>query len=169
MQFDEARANAEAQQRTFSGAVTSDPVEAAIAKASPRAQAWLREHRSYVTDPKLSMKASAAHNMAMSEGYTPDSDAYFDFCEKFLGLREGGSARSRPQNTALEDGARVLHVNPDGPLPPGSVRLSRREFELATGGALVWETGPKRGQPLGVREYLRRRQLQQGPDWQRLD
>ena len=42
---------------------------------------------------------------------------------------------------------------------PGTchVKMTKREYELATDGSLTWETGPNRGQPLGVAEYLRRK------------
>jgi hypothetical protein len=166
LRFEEAAASIDAQRRSSSRAVT-DPVEAVAQTRSPKSAAWIRQHPDWILDQSKNQRLTAGHYDAMGEGLTPDTPEYFEHVERFIGLREGASARSHPQNsTMLEDGAAVLKVKPGDPLPPGAVKLSKREFELATE-VLTWETGPKRGQPLGVREYLRRRQLQQGPEWQR--
>jgi hypothetical protein len=50
-----------------------------------------------------------------------------------------------------------------------AVKLSRREYDLATDGTIVWESGPKKGQAIGAAEYIRRRrQIDNDPRWFRL-
>src|ERR1700722_11190517 len=45
-----------------------DPVEAFAAQLSPRSAAWVRAHPEYATNPKLTQKMIAAHNMAVADG-----------------------------------------------------------------------------------------------------
>ena len=42
-----------------------DPVEAFATQLSPRSAAWVRAHPEYATNPKLTQKMIAAHNMAL--------------------------------------------------------------------------------------------------------
>ena len=142
-----------------------DPFESAIARASPRAQSWLREHKEYVTDPKLNKKAAAAHNMAEAEGYIPDSDAYFDFCEKFLGLKEEPK-QEQVKPTRTRTAMPAAPVSRDGSNPTNGnyanqVVLTPGEQRAAME-TIIWNyTDPKigavKGEPIGLKEYARRK------------
>jgi hypothetical protein len=130
----------------------ADPVEAMAANSSPRSAAWIREHRDLVSSDRGRAKVFAAHNDALSEGHTPDSDSYFDHVNKFVGGRN--TAR------ASRNGIDPKDFSGRGP----TVKLSAAQYKAATDGSLVYNSGPKRGQPLGVTEYARRllAQKQQG-------
>ena len=148
--------------------------EHTISAASPRAQKWLREHPEYVTDQKLNQKANAAHLNAMAEGFIPDTDAYFDYCERALGMKtedpkpstngakpeaKPAQVRDKPMVSAPVSRSGVLL---DGSLSPSQVVLSAGEQKAATDGTIVWnqdnpKTGAKKGDPIGLKEYARRK------------
>ncbi len=161
-----AREQARQQQQP---AQETDPVERALAGVTPRTADWLRKHPEFVTDQKMNQKANAAHSMAQSEGYVPDSDAYFDFCERFLGLKEDEPAvRDTPAPQA-----RTRTAMPSAPVSRNAtagsngvsgsqVTLTKGEAERAVDGTIVYNwTDPagkfKKGDPIGVKEYARRK------------
>jgi hypothetical protein len=161
-------------------AATSDPVENFARTRTPMTGDWARRHPEWFLDPQKNARLQAAHYGAAAEGIEPDTARYFGFIEKSLGLDGGRSSarrapaeqsQSRPSNaTVYEDGSTVLKVRPGDPIPPNSVRLSKREVEIATDGTLVFEKGPNRGRPIGLAEYCRRRRLMDNdPKWQRMD
>jgi hypothetical protein len=66
----------------------SDPVEAFLQNRTEPTKAWLREHADFITDRKKNAKLTSAHYDAVSNDLTPDTDAYFEHVETFLGLRK---------------------------------------------------------------------------------
>ena len=144
----------------------ADPIEAFISGRASATQAWLRAHpddaralalttvgSASVEDTRRSAKINAAHNDAVAEGFAPDTPQYFSYVEKFL------ERRSRPGRSARSSGeSEVNFVRPGDPIHAGHARLTQAEYQKATDGTLVWNYGPKRGQPLGAREYVRRRE-----------
>lgn len=52
----------------------------------PTSRAWLKEHREFVTDPKLHQKMLAYANVAVSEGITPHTPEFIEFLNDKLGL-----------------------------------------------------------------------------------
>jgi hypothetical protein len=50
-----------------------------------------------VTDKRLYQKMVGAHNIAVADGYTPDTDDYFGFIEQQMGFR-----RSSGRSTEVE-------------------------------------------------------------------
>lgn len=60
--------------------------EAFINSRSPATAAWLREHSDYFTDAKLQARVTGAHNLAVGNGLTVDSQEYFEFVEKTAGM-----------------------------------------------------------------------------------
>lgn len=64
-----------------------DPVEQVAATLSPRSAAWVRSHPECITNQKMYYQMVGSHNLALSKGYAPDSDDYFDFIERELGFR----------------------------------------------------------------------------------
>jgi hypothetical protein len=147
----------------------TDPVEAFAEGRSAQAQAWIRDHPQYVLDGRKAAKLNAAHSDAIAEGIAPDTADYFSHVNRFIG--EGaGSRRSSSDNATLR--VRVTD-DPNKQLAPGEVRMSRGEHKAATE-TLTWnyDSGNhKKGEPLGVEEYLRRKNLmkQQGGYHDKLD
>ena len=144
----------------------ADPIEAFISGRASATQAWLRAHpddaralalttagRASVEDTRRSAKINAAHNEAVAEGFAPDTPAYFNYVEHFL------ERRDRPSRSTRSSSEPEVHfVRPGDPIPAGHARLTQSEYEKATDGTLVWNSGPKKGQPIGAKEYVRRRE-----------
>jgi hypothetical protein len=150
---------------------TADPFEAAISNATPRAQKWLRDHPTYVTDQVLNAEANLAHNKAIKAGFVIDSDAYFDFCEQDLGLKaaakSNGAANGGQQSERRTQSMPAAPVSREttptgGATSPTLVKLTPGEQRAATDGSVVWNTsdpkvGAVKGQPVGLKEYARRK------------
>ena len=143
---------------------------------SPASRAWADRNQHAVVDDGLWKKALAAHIDTYAEGIPPETPQYFAHIEKRLGIDRGEhnaptEAPGRFAATSDEPDHNV-HILKRGEQPrPGTrnIKMTKREFELATE-ALRWESGPHRGKPLGVREYIRRKEIQaRSPEWQKLD
>ena len=119
----------------------SDPVEELASQLSPRSADWVRRNPQCVTDPRMYQKMVAAHNLAVADGYTPDSDDYFGQIEDTLKI-------SKRVNTEYDDdptsgAAKVTQrrsAPPAAPVSrggggtgsrPNEVRLTREEIETA--------------------------------------
>ena len=119
----------------------SDPVEELASQLSPRSADWVRRNPNCVTDPRMYQKMIAAHNIALADGYEPDSDDYFGQIEDTLKI-------SRRVNTDYDDdptsgAAKVTQrrsAPPAAPVSrggtgtgsrPNEVRLTREEIETA--------------------------------------
>lgn len=162
-----------------------DPVEAYISRCTPETAKWMRDHPddAFViatnSDQRRAAKLNAAHSDAISEGLALDSKEYFAHVETFLnGSDEGRRHHHRGGGSSDgESGAPRVTVLKRGEAPaPGTkhVKMRRAEYEAATE-HLTWgfdDPGGrfKKNDPIGVAEYLRRRQIQDNsPEWQRLD
>lgn len=67
----------------------NDPVEQFISGRTPRTAAWLREHRDIAfRNGELSKRLQAAHMLAEDEDLKPDTDEYFSFIERNMGLEK---------------------------------------------------------------------------------
>jgi len=119
----------------------NDPVEQVASQLSPRSAAWVRSHPEYVKDPVKYESMLRAHNVAVAEGYAPDSDAYFQFVESRLGFRNEQKAEAEPDPTATA--AKPSQKRQSAPAAPSSsvagsgsgrtlvARLSSEEREIA--------------------------------------
>jgi hypothetical protein len=65
-----------------------DPVEDMASKLSPRSAQWLRRNPNFATDPRLFQKMVAAHNIALADGHSPDTDDYFSSIEDTLRINK---------------------------------------------------------------------------------
>lgn len=175
--LDEAKADLEARkterpaERTeTTKTAPADPVEAYISNRTEPTAKWLREHREFVTDPKKNARLTAAHHDAIADGLAPDTDAYFEHVETFIGLRKAeGDTKSNGQQAPTKRRATVpvAPVQQSGGGTNGGgreVRLSQREAAAAQDGTHVWnydDPSPqkrfKKGDPLGVQEFARRK------------
>jgi hypothetical protein len=119
----------------------SDPVEQFASQLSSRSAEWVRNNPQCVTDPRLQQKMVAAHNLAVADGFTPDSDDYFGFIEDTLRLNKRSSAPQEqevdsPLSSASKSVSRqaapaAAPVNRDGNGRQNIVRLTPAEVEMA--------------------------------------
>jgi hypothetical protein len=119
----------------------NDPVEQVASQLSPRSAAWVRTHPEYVKDPVKYESMLRAHNVAVAEGYSPDSDAYFQFVENRLGFRNEQKAETDADHTSTA--AKPTQKRQAAPAAPSSsvagsgsgrtlvARLSAEEREVA--------------------------------------
>lgn len=124
--------------------VSSDPVEQFASQLSPRSAEWIRKNPQCVTDPRLMQKMVAAHNLAIADGYQPDTDDYFSVIEDTLKLNRREKRQEAPINDDVESplssaSKPVPRQAPPPPAPanrngstrPNVVRLTAAEAETA--------------------------------------
>ena len=119
----------------------SDPVEALASQLSPRSADWVRRNPQCVTDPRMYQKMVAAHNLAVADGYTPDSDDYFGVIEDTLRISRRVSvdhdedpmsgAAKVTQRRSAPPAAPVSRGGGGTGSRPNEVRLTREEIETA--------------------------------------
>ena len=119
----------------------NDPVEHFASQLSPRSADWIRQNPQCVTDPRLMQKMIAAHNLAVADGYRADSDDYFKFVEKTIGLRkkearDNDYEEDTPLSSASKPSSRqapppAAPANNGGTHRPNVVRLTKAEAETA--------------------------------------
>lgn len=155
-----ARGRAEDEYRQWQGVPVhpADPVEALIAAraSEPATQNWLRSHphdalalaTGGAADPRRAARIAAADAHAVAEGHTRGTQQYIEHVDRYLGGRGSGSG---------DGGKRQVRVVKQGQAS-GDNELTRGEYRAATEDVL-WgrEGGSKCGSPIGVEEYLRRR------------
>jgi hypothetical protein len=143
---------------------SSDPFEDHLAKFTAPTAQWMREHKDWVEDPRKNSKLIGAHHIAVGDGEIPDTPSYFAHVEKTIGLqgngRSSGGSVSRGRMDGVNPADARTHVNGD------SVYLTANERKIATDGTLTWNHGPKKGLPLGLEEFARRkREMVKTPGW----
>lgn len=141
----------------------ADPVEELASQLSPKSADWVRRNPQCVTDPRLYQKMVAAHNLAIADGYAPDTEDYFGFIEDTLKINrrqaparaeaeddEPMSSASKPvQRRSAPPAAPVTRAGTASGQRPNVVRLSRAEAETA------------RDLGMSEEEYARNKQLLQ--------
>jgi hypothetical protein len=121
-------------------AAPADPVEALASQLSPRSAAWVRANPQFARDSRLYAKMIAAHNLAVADGLSADTDEYFEAVEDTLKMRREApvSRDSDPMSDAAKPVARrsapavapVSRNNTPG-ARPNVVRLTSAEREMA--------------------------------------
>ena len=121
----------------------SNPVEALASQLTPRSADWVRRHPQCVTDTRLNQKMIAAHNMAMADGHTADSDDYFAAVEGLMGLRKPAPAPVEEDDNPLSEAAAPAQPRRSAPPPAApptrsstttsnrAIRLTEEEQEIA--------------------------------------
>jgi hypothetical protein len=164
----------EVRQQPQRPSAPTDQTEQWISNLSPRSQTWIRGHMDYATDQRKNAKVVSAHHDAMAEGLQPDSDAYFEHLEQFLGIKQKPGAQERQQPT--NGGTQTTQRRPSAPTAPVTptgggvqggqqeVTLTKGESERANDGTIVWNypdpTGKNRwkvGDPIGNSEMGKRK------------
>ena len=107
-------------------AAPANPVEAFASRLTPRSADWVRAHPEFVTDPSKNRKMIAAHELAVADGLTPDTDAYFTAIEETL--------RIKPQAKVVEEEA----------TSSAAKVVSRRSGDVAPAAAPVSRGGSSR-------------------------
>jgi hypothetical protein len=122
----------------------SDPVEAFASRLTPRSASWVRSHPQCVTDPRLNQKMIAAHNIAVADGFEPDSDDYFNFVEQTVGIgkkvepvEQVVSEAAKPvQRRVSPASAPVSRSNTSTGARNGTYTLTRDEADAAAASGL---------------------------------
>jgi hypothetical protein len=141
----------------FERQAAGDPFDRYVAQFTDPTQRWMRNHKDWITDPEKNAKLQKAHHHAVGEGHKVDSDEYFEHVEKRIGLHGESNRRgSIVKNKTLPEGVNSGNPNTHK-LGPNRVFLTPGECRTATDGTLVWSHGPKKGQPLGLEEFSRRK------------
>ncbi len=176
LRYDEAKADLEERKKAPPKVERpSDPVEAYVqGRAAPTAD-WLRSHREFVTDPRKNAKLTSAHYDAVSEGIEPDTPAYFEHVEKFMGLRKSEEKVVTAGDDVQRPGAKKVQARPvvapvngapgtGGPVGGTEVRLKDFEVKAANDGTHIWNYDDpsgqkkfKKGEPIGTQEFARRK------------
>jgi hypothetical protein len=93
----------------FEPQIPQDPVEMYAAQLAPRSAQWLREHPEAVN--KIG-KLTRAHQDAVEDGLTPETDDYFDFIESRLGYDTEPQVATRRLEPAPQINRRALASAP---------------------------------------------------------
>lgn len=118
----------------------ADPVEALASQLSPRSAEWVRRNPQCVTDPRMYQKMVAAHNLAMADGYQPDTDDYFAFVEDTLKISKRVPVQEEEDPMANAAKVTQRRAPPAAPVSrnntstgsrPNVVRLTKLEAETA--------------------------------------
>ena len=140
LQLENGKAAMEAKPRQQQVPSYSDPVEGFASRLSPRSAEWIRKNPQFVTDPRLQQKMIAAHNLAVADGYRPDSDEYFEFVEDTLKVRRQQQQEAAAEVESPLSSAAKVAPKPAPPAAPvnrssspraNTVRLSAAEAETA--------------------------------------
>ena len=120
----------------------SDPVEALASQLSPKSADWVRRNPQCVTDPRMYQKMIAAHNIALADGHTADTDDYFDAIEGTLNINRKPStdvyvdpteqAAKPTQRRSSPPAAPVSRSGNGTSSRPNTIRLTAAEIEIAS-------------------------------------
>lgn len=120
----------EERERAKAPPTPADPLEAAVAKMTPRSANWVRSHPEVVFDPVRNAELVLADKLAQRAGIDPNSDAYYAHMDKQMGYGDmedrATSRRAAAPAAPVSRGGAM-----DAPLQQGQVRLSRAEREIA--------------------------------------
>lgn len=111
----------------------TDPFEQLVSTRTPRTAAWMRANADHVKDPKKFLRLQAADNLARANDHAPDSDAYFDFIEKEVGIKPKDATIEKKEPSKPMD-APVTRTAPNGQSQHSnktSIKLSKAEVEMA--------------------------------------
>lgn len=116
----------------------TDPVEKLASQLSSRSASWVRAHPEYATGAKY-QKMIAAHQLALADGVSADTDAYFEAIEDTLKLRQAPLAtevETAPQvatggRAAAPAAAPVSRSGGGNGSKPITMRLTKEMREMA--------------------------------------
>jgi hypothetical protein len=131
-----------------------------VRNLSPKSAVFVQDEIAphFELDERLKKKLNVAHLKAIADGHEPESEGYFRSAKQYL-----GAPGDKRQVRVLAEGKR--------PDPSDPNQLSKGEYVAATE-TVCWgrENPDKCGQPIGVEEYIKRRDaIRKDPRWVRLD
>lgn len=141
--IEDGRKRLESQIRQPQVETSRDPVEALASQLTPRSADWVRRHPQCVTDQRLYQKMIASHNLAVADGFAPDSDEYFEAIESTMKLSPKREVRVEEVEEPFSEAAAPNKARTSPPAAPVSrtassgaprqnvVRLSKDEREMA--------------------------------------
>lgn len=124
----------------------ADPVEQLASQLTPRSADWVRRNPQFARDERLYQKMLGAHNIAMADGFTADSDEYFSAIEETLKVKRADPVlqQSKAADDPTAGTAQVVQrrSSPPAAAPvsrngngdgsrPNTVRLTSAEIEMA--------------------------------------
>lgn len=95
-----------------------DPVESLASQLTPRSADWVRAHPEYARDPAMTRRMVRAHEDAVDEGLTADTDEYFAFVETKLKIRKAEAPRQ--EESALSEASAPTQRRSAPPAAPVS-------------------------------------------------
>lgn len=116
-----------------------DAIEDMASRVSLRSAGWLRNNRDHIKSQRDVQKMINAHQAAVLDDIEPDSDEYFSFIEKRMGIRREEPAAEEyhePVSAAAQPAPRRAPQPPPAPVSrgtprPGTVRLTASEAQTA--------------------------------------
>ena len=118
----------------------ADPVEALASQLTPRSAEWIRAHPEAVHDPVMNRKLRRAHEDAIDDGISADTDEYFSYVENRLNINKARAQESALSEASSSTSGRRAAAPPAAPVSrsgtgtgsrPNVVTLSRAEQEAA--------------------------------------
>lgn len=108
-----------------------DLVDQLVERVSPRSADWLKSNRDKLNDERSIRRMFRAHEDAVDESIEPDSDKYFEFIEKRLGIRKQQDDAMSVAAKRADPPPPPAPVSRSGSNRPNVVRLSREQAEMA--------------------------------------
>jgi hypothetical protein len=105
-------------------------IDQIAASVTPRSAAWLNANRDQLNDDRMIKKMFRAHEDAVDDGISPDSDEYFQYIEGRLNL-SGGSEAPAPARRSAPPAAPVSRGSNGMGSRPNVVRLTSEQREMA--------------------------------------
>lgn len=109
----------------------AEVVDSLASQASPRSASWLRANRDALSDDRKVQRMIRAHQDAVDDGIEPDTDEYFGYIERRLGMnKEAPAANPAPAPARREATPAAAPVSRDGG-GKRTIRLTAAQIEAA--------------------------------------
>jgi len=114
----------------------ADPIEEMASRVSEKSASWLRANRANLQDQQKIGRMFRAHQDAVEDGITADSDEYFAYIENRLGIRKQAAEDNAMSEAAAPAAPRRAPQPPPAPVSRGTprpnvIRLTRDQAEHA--------------------------------------
>lgn len=107
-------------------------VDDLIGRVTPRSAEWLKNNRDALPDTRSIRIMARAHEDAIDFGIIPESDEYFRFVEKRLGIDKGKKQESRYQDDGDDDVMSAAATSTQRRSSPPSAPVSRNPAGSST-------------------------------------